>query len=174
MLVKGGPGRFNTQEDQECRTLDIFLFWAQTAYWPNMILVTGHYTTHKTLLQCSIHRLEYSCNKSMLPWQLLLRPLSWCPIFKSSHCNSFEDRAPVDFIYGCPIFKWVSEPYLMTYSHGLTWIPAWINKCIHHKVWDESTYPLPNFNGATIEVREWISNFVPHFFGHGITYPYRD
>ena len=28
--------------------------------------------------------------------------------FKSSHCNLFEDRAPVDFIYGCPIFKWVA------------------------------------------------------------------
>ena len=27
---------------------------------------------------------------------------------KSSHCNSFEDWAIVDFIYGCPIFKWVA------------------------------------------------------------------
>ena len=26
-------------------------------------------------------------------------------------CNSFEDRAPVDFIYGCPIFKWVAETW---------------------------------------------------------------
>ena len=25
--------------------------------------------------------------------------------FKSSHCNLFEDRAPVDEIYGCPIFR---------------------------------------------------------------------
>ena len=32
--------------------------------------------------------------------------------FESSHCNSFEDRAPVDFIYGCPIFKWVAETWL--------------------------------------------------------------
>ena len=27
------------------------------------------------------------------------------------------------------------------------------------KVWDEITYPFPNFNGCTIEVWEWISNF---------------
>ena len=25
------------------------------------------------------------------------------------------------------------------------------------KVWDEITYPFPNFNGATVEVWEWIS-----------------
>ena len=29
----------------------------------------------------------------------------WCPIFKSTHCNSFQDRTPVDFIHWCPIFK---------------------------------------------------------------------
>ena len=42
---------------------------------------------------------------------------------------------------------------------------------IHYVVWDEITYSLPNFNGATIEVWEWISNFIPHFTGHVITYP---
>ena len=31
------------------------------------------------------------------------------------------------------------------------------------KVWDEITYPFPNFNRSTIEVFEWISNFIPHF-----------
>ena len=30
--------------------------------------------------------------------------LSWCPTIKSSHWNSFENRAPVDCIY-----KWVTE-----------------------------------------------------------------
>ena len=32
----------------------------------------------------------------------------------------------------------------------LTWfslIPAWISNHMHGKVWDEITYPLPNFNG---------------------------
>ena len=41
-------------------------------------------------------------------------------------------------------------------------------------MWDEITYPFLNFNGATIEVQEWISNFTPHFTGHVITYPYWD
>ena len=33
-------------------------------------------------------------------WGPLLWLLSWCPIFKSGHCNSFEDWAPIDYIYG--------------------------------------------------------------------------
>ena len=32
-----------------------------------------------------------------------------------------------------------------------------------NKVWGEIIYPFPNFNGATVEVWEWISNFIPHF-----------
>ena len=35
----------------------------------------------------------------MSPWWPSLGLLSWCPVFKSSHCNSFEDRAYVDGIY---------------------------------------------------------------------------
>ena len=39
-----------------------------------------------------------------------------------------------------------------------------------NKVWDVITYPFPNFNGATIEVWEWISNFIPHFIMDVITH----
>ena len=31
------------------------------------------------------------------------------------------------------------------------------------KVYDEITYPFPNFNGIAIEVWEWINNFLQHF-----------
>ena len=34
--------------------------------------------------------------------------------------------------------------------------------------------PFPNFKGATIEVWEWIRNFIPHFMVRVITYPCRD
>ena len=40
-----------------------------------------------------------------------------------------------------------------------------------NKVWDEITYPFPNFNSAVIEVWEWISNFIIYFIVHVITYP---
>ena len=31
------------------------------------------------------------------------------------------------------------------------------------KMWSEITHPFPNFNASTVEVREWISNFIPQF-----------
>ena len=49
----------------------------------------------------------------------------------------------------------------------LTWInfiiSAWINNYIHYKMQVEITYPFPNFNSATIEIWEWMSNFILHF-----------
>ena len=55
------------------------------------------------------------------------------------------------------------------YEQGLILIPAWISNYIHNKMWHAITYPLPNFNGATIEVWELISNLISHFTGHVIT-----
>ena len=40
-----------------------------------------------------------------------------------------------------------------------------------NKVWNDITYPFPDFNGATVEVWEWISNFISHFIMDVITYP---
>ena len=39
------------------------------------------------------------------------------------------------------------------------------------KVWDEITYPFPKFNGATVEVWEWMNNFILYFIMDVITYP---
>ena len=38
-------------------------------------------------------------------------------------------------------------------------------------MWDEITYPFPNFNSTNVVVSEWRRNFVSHFTGHMITYP---
>ena len=64
-----------------------------------------------------------------------------------------------------------ADVQLATEAPGLTLIPAWISNYIHHNMWDEITYSFPNFNGCTVEVWDWISNFVPHFPGWLITYP---
>ena len=48
----------------------------------------------------------------------------------------------------------------------LTWVnfsPAWISNHIFSKGRDEITYPFQNFNDCTVEVFEWINNFIPHF-----------
>ena len=54
---------------------------------------------------------------------------------------------------------------------SITVITAWISNHMSNKVWREITYPFPNFNGATVEVWEWISNFIPHFIMDMIAYP---
>ena len=41
---------------------------------------------------------------------------------------------------------------------------------MHHKMWDETAYPFPNFNGVTVEVWEWISNFILHIIMDVIIY----
>ena len=39
---------------------------------------------------------------------------------------------------------------------------------------DEITYPFLNFNGCTVKVLDWISNFIPHFTMDVLSYPYWD
>ena len=39
------------------------------------------------------------------------------------------------------------------------------------KVWDEITYPFPNFNSCVTELGNEISNFIPHFIMDVINYP---
>ena len=45
-----------------------------------------------------------------------------------------------------------------------------ISNCTHYKMCDGIIYPFRNFNSATVEVWEWINNFIPHFTGHFIIY----
>ena len=59
--------------------------------------------------------------------------------------------------------------------HLSTWInlnPTWISNHKPSNVGDEITYPFPNFNGYTVDVWEWISNFYPHLRIDVITYLY--
>ena len=50
------------------------------------------------------------------------------------------------FVFSAGLFYW----------QELALISAWISNHIPNKLWNEITYPFPNFNGATVEVCEWI------------------
>ena len=50
-------------------------------------------------------------------------------------------------------------------------ISAWISNYIHHKVWNEITYPFTNLQPLKFENGLVISS---HFTGHVITHPYFD
>ena len=54
---------------------------------------------------------------------------------------------------------------LYSFNRTYLWVPlpAWISNYTDYKMCDEITYPFPNFNGCTVEVWKWISNFIPHF-----------
>ena len=60
------------------------------------------------------------------------------------------------------------RPLLLTW---ITLILSLISNHIPSKVWNEITYPFPNFKGATAEVWIMVSNFTPHFMSKVITYP---
>ena len=49
----------------------------------------------------------------------LIGLLDWYPVIWSSLCNSFEDRAPLNCIYGCPIFKWVAVTSVKRFGTGM-------------------------------------------------------
>ena len=63
---------------------------------------------------------------------------------------------------------------IMTLIHKGTYLsgpPTWISNQMISKVWNEITYPFLNFNGCTVEVKEWISNFIPYFIMDVLTDP---
>ena len=74
--------------------------------------------------------------------------------------------------YGQGMFNTVNFLQITTwgqfYYYGLTLTIARISNHTPSKVWEEITYPFPNF--TVIEVCEWISNFIPHFVMDVITY----
>ena len=61
-----------------------------------------------------------------------------------------------------PALSSIRESWCSTILHEVTpIIPAWRGNSTHYKMWDEITYPFPNFNGAIIEVWEWVINSIP-------------
>ena len=66
---------------------------------------------------------------------------------------------------------WSGDALLVPFhKYGLTLIPAWISNPMPSKVWDETTDPFLKFNGCTVEVWAWESNFLLHFIISVITY----
>ena len=55
------------------------------------------------------------------------------------------------------------------YNHGLTLIPPGISNHMACEVWNYLW--IPNFNGSTVELWEWVTNFNPQIIVNVITYP---
>ena len=55
------------------------------------------------------------------------------------------------------------QPVLWKYVNDFTDLVKylWNSNYVHYRIWDEITYPFPNFNGAAVDVWELVSNFIP-------------
>ena len=67
-----------------------------------------------TILNCP----SYARTRINGSWQPLQGLWYWYHVMWSNLYNSFEDWAPIDFIYGCPIFNWVAETWLEDSAPG--------------------------------------------------------
>ena len=74
----------------------------------------------------------------------------WCPI-----CNS---ALVCNLLGKFQVIVWCS----VGEDHIVDWlIPAWISNLMPSKVWDEITYPFPNFNGCTsIKVSQITASYT--------------
>ena len=102
---------------------------------------------------------------------IIRRKHSWASV--QTNCNAFMVTFPMKLQAGFSRAKDIPTRDSV-HQHSLTLIPAWISNYMHYKGWDEINSPLPNFNGATVEVWGWISNFISYYIGHVITHPYHD
>ena len=84
-------------------------------------------------------------------------------IWKSQHKNIFgtNKRHPM-----CP--AWVSYDMFITL---INFNPSRDKNHMPCKVCSVIAYPFPNFNGCTVEVCKWISNFISYSIMYVFTYP---
>ena len=89
-------------------------------------------------------------------------------VYRKMQYSTFSERDGRLYIKHI-IFKskkaeWYPNGYIIFwdpfYWHALTVIPTQRRNYIHNKVWDEITYTFTNFNGASIEICERVSNII--------------
>ena len=68
--------------------------------------------------------------------------------------------------------RFIDEVHLLPSSFLPQFYVLWhrISYYNHYKVWNEITYLFPNFDGATVGIYEWISNFIVQVAEHMIIY----
>ena len=76
----------------------------------------------------------------------------YCHAIRKMHTESlYIEGTLLHILHASTVLCWgIWSPY------DLTLIPTRISNHMPSEVWDEITYPFPNFNGATVEVWEWI------------------
>ena len=87
---------------------------------------------------------------------LLLSTLSWKRYIYSFECFAFS----WSFVFHILQYRYIDINWA-TFNSWINFNPAFIRNNMPCKVWYEINYPFPNFNEYTVEVWEWIINFIP-------------
>ena len=89
-------------------------------------------------------------------------------MYRRLRFHSNGDIAGIMTTLGIECLNYHRNPIFLTRININPGMDKWLHPL---KLSGEINYPFPNFNDGTVEVWEWISNFIPHFTGHVITYP---
>ena len=131
----------------------------------NIFRVTGPFPAQRSVTRSLDVFFDLSLNirssKQSRRWWVETQSLS---LWRHCNVNNLEKIGSVAVLL--QIMTW--DPF---FWDGLTWISAWVGNRMSVTVWDQITYPFPNFNCAAVEVCEWISYFIPHFIMDVIIYP---
>ena len=128
--------------------------------------------------RCGLSSYAWSFNSPMTVWETMCiisnftREYVILYIWNDFIINCYWILLVVVFVICTYCHQWAfpstRDPF---YEQDFTFIRAWMSNHTPTKVWNEITYPFPNFNCVTVAVWKWISNFIPHFIMDGITYP---
>ena len=132
--------------------------------WPEMF----RNTRNNSFIKRWTTQISFYCSDvTLASWHLIL-PVTWLFVQQllKAKKRKHQSSASLPRMRGQRCRKHFLGRTLPCHGGEVCW-----GKYIHYKVWDEITYPFLNFNGYTIEVWEWIDNFIPHLIGHAITHP---
>ena len=124
-----------------------------------------HFHSRKCIWKCRLENGSHLVSASMYQTIIVMSDQLWPETndcwylaLTPSMLNLFAEHKTIMYINVLfALFLNIRGPF---YWHRLTLIIAWISNQMPSKAWDEITYPFSNFNDATIEVWEWISNFM--------------
>ena len=146
-------------------------YWKNNNVWSNLCAFPTW--TQLVALQSIelLSRINVGIFRNGMAFHVLLKCKSANPVIHTQTGNACTHTR-------CKFMRWCDVPLqaifiifnssLWPLSPTFTLIPVWMNNYTHDKEWDEIIYQFPNFNGGTVEVWEWINNFIPHFTGHVI------
>ena len=89
--------------------------------------------------------------------------MHWYAIFKSSHCNSFEDRVPVNTRSSNEL-QWLGKDDRSRWTHTIAVVCDWISRyhAIHEEMYDNNSMI---FNAFSMNIKEKLTvNYVCSFW----------